>query len=51
MATNEDKLIEIVRDLIDEGVITVDQIDKHMDGCPWKVFDKLCDLLHKRYKS
>ena len=48
MDTNEDKLIKLVRDLIHDGVITIDSIEAHMNGDPYEIFDKLCDLLHKR---
>ena len=48
MNTNEDKLIELVRDLIDEGVITTDSIRENMNGDPNEIFNRLCNLLHKR---
>ena len=46
--SNEDRLIELVRDLIDRGVITVDSIKDNMSDDAWKIFNNLCDLLHKR---
>ena len=48
MNTNEDKLIELVRHLIERGVITTDSIKENMNGDPNEIFDRLCDLLHKR---
>ena len=48
MESNEDKLIELIRELIDSGVITVDSIKDNMNGDAWETFNNLCDLLHKR---